>query len=331
MAVKLPYPSLVAGLVVLTIALFILSLIVGPSATGIGDVARALIGLGDSRLILIVTEIRLPRAILGVLVGAALGVSGAALQGFLRNPLAEPGLIGISGGAALGAVLALYFGLSALTVWAVPAAALVGAGIAVLLVILLAGRSGTLTLILAGIAISSLASALMALALNLAPSPYAIVEIVFWMLGSLADRSNDHVLIAAPFVLVGMALLLSTARGLEALTLGDDVAATMGFSPTGVRLRIIVGASMAVGASVAVSGIVGFVGLVAPHLLRRHVGYRPGPLLLVSALAGAALVLAADTLVRLMPGGELKLGVVTALLGAPIFFHMILDQRRRAQ
>lgn len=331
MANRITLPVLTAGLLLLVLILFILSLVTGPSATGVVDVGKALIGVGDSRLVLIVTEIRLPRALLGVLVGGGLGISGAALQGYLRNPLAEPGLIGISGGGALGAVLALYFGLGAVTVWAVPAAALVGASIAVSLVILLAGRSGTLTLVLAGIAISSLASALMALALNLAPSPYAIVEIVFWMLGSLADRSNDHVLLAAPFVVIGMLLLLSTARGLEALTLGDDVAATMGHSPDGLRLRIVAGAAMAVGAAVAVSGIVGFVGLVAPHLLRRHVGHRPGPLLLVSALGGAALVLAADTLVRLMPGGELKLGVVTALIGAPIFFHMILDQRRRAQ
>ncbi|MEQ8697670.1 MAG: iron ABC transporter permease, partial [Bauldia litoralis] len=247
-----------------------------------------------------------------------------------RNPLAEPGLIGVSAGGALGAVLALYYGLSAVIAWAVPIGGMIGAGVAVLLVQLLAGRgSTTLTLILAGIAVSSFAGALTSLALNLAPSPYAIVEIVFWMLGSITDRSLEHVAISAPFMLAGWAILLSLGRALDAMALGEEAAQSLGFSPLSIRRRVIAGTALAVGAAVSVSGIIGFVGLVVPHILRPLVDHRPGRLLVASALGGALLTLAADILVRLItPSGELKLGVVTAIVGAPIFLHLVLRLRR---
>jgi len=303
---------------------------IGPAAIGFVDIVDGLFGRGDSTVVLIATEVRLPRTLMGLLVGATLGLAGAALQGYLRNPLAEPGLIGVSAGAALGAVLALYYGLSALIAWAVPIGGMVGAGIAVLLVQVLAGRgSTTLTLILAGIAVSSFAGALTSLALNLAPSPYAIVEIVFWMLGSITDRSLEHVALSAPFMLIGWVILLSLGRALDAMALGEEAAQSLGFNPRGIRRRVIAGTALAVGAAVSVSGIIGFVGLVVPHILRPLVDHRPGRLLVASALGGALLTLAADILVRLVtPSGELKLGVVTAIVGAPIFLHLVLRMRR---
>jgi iron complex transport system permease protein len=258
-------------------------------------------------------------------VGAALGLAGAAMQGFLRNPLAEPGLIGTSSGAALGAVLSIQTGAYAAFALALPLAALAGAGAAVGLILVLAGRSGrALTLILAGIAVSALAGALTALVLNLAPSPYAAAEIVFWMMGSLADRAMSHVWLVAPFLLLGGAVLLSTGRGLDALSLGEDAAASMGVSLRALRLRVIFGSALLVGAATAVAGAVGFVGLVVPHLLRARVGARPSALLAASALGGAAMLLTADIATRLIaPERDLKLGVLTALVGAPFFLQMI--------
>ena len=273
-------------------------------------------------------EIRLPRALLGLLIGAALGMSGAALQGFLRNPLAEPGVIGVSGAAALGAVLALYTGLSLAVPLALPALAIAGALAAVLVLQALAAGASTLTLILAGVALSSLAGALTALALNLSPNPFAAQEIVFWLLGSLTDRSLVHVALAAPFILAGMALLLATARDLETLTLGEEAAASLGVNLARTRWLVVLGTALAVGAATAVAGVIGFVGLVVPHLLRPLVGHRPAALLPVSALGGALLLLVADVAVRLVtPGTELKLGVLTSLVGAPFFLWLVVRSR----
>jgi iron complex transport system permease protein len=327
---RVSYGGVLGGLSVGVVVVAVLSLLVGPAAIGFFDILKGLFGDGSSTVVLIATEVRLPRTLMGLLVGATLGLSGAALQGYLRNPLAEPGLIGVSAGAALGAVLALYYGLSALIAWAVPIGGMVGAGIAVLLVQLLAGRgSTTLTLILAGIAVSSFAGALTSLALNLAPSPYAIVEIVFWMLGSITDRSLEHVALSAPFMLIGWVILLSLGRALDAMALGEEAAQSLGFDPLSVRRRVIAGTALAVGAAVSVSGIIGFVGLVVPHILRPFVDHRPGRLLVASALGGALLTLLADILVRIItPSGELKLGVVTAIVGAPIFLHLVLRMRR---
>ncbi|MDO9503642.1 iron ABC transporter permease [Falsiroseomonas sp.] len=317
------------GLAGLVILLFCLSLAVGPAPLALFGQIR---GMTEEAVLAraILLEIRLPRALLGILVGGALGLSGAALQGFLRNPLAEPGLIGISATAALGAVTSFYFGLAGAFALALPLGGLAGAAIAVTLLYGLAGREASvLTLILAGVAVSSLSGALTALALNLAPSDYAALEIVFWLLGSLADRSLVHVWLSAPFILIGAALLLASSRGLEALTLGEETARSLGISLPRLRGLVIGGTALAVGAAVSVSGAIGFVGLIVPHLLRPLLGHRPAHLLPASALAGAALIQAADIAVRLVPTGpELKLGVVTALIGAPFFLHLLRQTRR---
>lgn len=317
------------GLSLLVAVLFMASLLIGPAALGLRESLAALFTGQGEAVVLVMREIRLPRAILGLMVGAVLGLSGAAMQGFLRNPLAEPGLIGVSSSAALGAVLSLQFGLAALFPLALPLAALTGAAVSVILILGLAGpRGGALALILAGIAISALAGAGTSLVLNLSPNPFAAMEIVYWMMGSLADRSMVHVGLAVPFMVVGMGMLLTLGRGLDALTLGEDVAASMGVRLVRLRWVLVAGTAAAVGASVAVAGAIGFVGLVVPHILRPFVGGRPSRLLWASALGGAAMVLAADIAVRLVaPDQDLKLGVLTAIVGAPFFLHLIWRMR----
>ncbi len=327
----MPFPALIAALSGLVAALFTASLLVGPAALGLVEGVRGLFAGGTEAAALVMREIRLPRALLGLMIGASLGLSGAALQGYLRNPLAEPGLIGVSASAALGAVLAIYTGISATFPLALPLMGLAGAVLAVLAVLGLAGReAGALTLILAGIAITSLAGALTSLTLNLSPNPFAALEIVFWLLGSLTDRSMTHVWIAAPFMVLGWAILLRLGRGLDALTLGEETAASVGVRLDRLRLAVVLGTAASVGAATAVAGAIGFVGLVVPHLLRPLVGGHPSRLLLASALGGAAMLLAADLAVRLVaPGRDLKLGVLTALVGAPFFLRLIWQTRRR--
>lgn len=317
--------KLFLGLGLLVLVLFFGSLLIGPAALGLGDSLAALFRGEGGPVVMVMQEIRLPRALLGLMAGASLGLSGAAMQGYLRNPLAEPGLIGVSASAALGAVLALQTGLAGAFALALPLAALAGAAVAVLLILLLAGpRGGALALILAGVAISALAAAATSLVLNLSPNPFAAMEIVYWMMGSLADRSMDHVWLAAPFMVLGLVMLLSVGKGLDALTLGEDAAASLGVNLTRLRLTLILGTALAVGASVSVAGSIGFVGLVVPHLLRPLVGARPSRLLPAAGLGGAAMVLAADIAVRLVaPDQDLKLGVLTALIGAPFFLHLI--------
>ena len=320
---------LALALSALVAALFLASLSIGPAGIGPLDGLAALVLGGDGAAPLVMREIRLPRALLGVMIGASLGLSGAALQGYLRNPLAEPGLIGVSGSAALGAVLAIHTGLAAASALALPLTALAGAATGVLLILMLAGpRGGAITLILAGIAISALAAALTSLVLNLSPNPYAASEIVFWMMGSLADRSMTHVWLALPLMLAGGVALVTLGRGLDALTLGEDAAEAMGLRLARLRLTLVLGTAAMVGAAVAVAGAIGFVGLVVPHLLRPLVGARPSRLLWASALGGAAMVLAADLAVRLvLPDRDLKLGVLTAIVGAPLFLHLIYKTR----
>lgn len=320
-------------LILLSVAIVVLfmgSLLVGPANLSFGRSLYALI-FGHDATALVMREIRLPRALLGVMTGVTLGLSGAVLQGYLRNPLADPGVLGVSAASSLGAVLAIYTGAYAVFPVALPVFAISGAVIAVLLVLMLAGRyASVLTLILAGVAISTLASALTSLALNLSTNPYAFVEIIFWMLGSLTDRSMTHVWISAPFILLGCTLLLRLGRALDALSFGPDVAVTMGVDVRRTQTLAIVGTASAVGAATAVSGTIGFVGLVVPHLLRPVVGAQPSRLLVASALAGAVVVLSADIAVRLVaPERDLKLGVLTAIIGAPFFLWLVLDQRRR--
>jgi iron complex transport system permease protein len=323
--------ALTGGLTLALGLVFMVSLGFGPTPIGLANALGALVGQGSEATRIIVIELRLPRAILGVMVGATLGLAGAALQGFLRNPLAEPGLIGVSSTAALGAVLTLYTGIAAAFTLALPLGGVTGALIGVALLHILAGRNGgALTLILAGIAITSMGGALTALVLNLAPSPFAALEIVFWLMGSLADRSFDHVWLALPFMVVGWALLLTVGRPLDALTLGEDTAQSLGFNLGQVRARLILGTALSVGAATAVAGTIGFLGLVVPHILRPLVGHQAGKLLLPSALGGAILMLLADIAVRLpFPGNELKLGVLTALVGGPFFLWLIVAYRRR--
>ena len=280
---------------------------------------------------LIVTEIRLPRVLLAALVGGILGLSGAVLQGLLRNPLAEPGLLGVSSGASLGAVIAIYYGLSAGFALATPLAGLAGAFAAGAVAFALARGGGTLALILAGVAMSSIASAGVSLALNLAPSPFAAYEIMAWLLGSLADRSWDHVTLAAPFIVLGAVLLLTTARALDALALGEAQAESLGIHLQRTRLVALAGTALGVGAATAVAGAIGFVGLVAPHVVRPLVGHRPGATLVPAALMGALVVMLADLATRTIRiGTDIKLGVFVAIVGAPVFLWLVLHVRKTA-
>lgn len=279
----------------------------------------------------IVAELRLPRAILGLAIGAALGLTGAVLQGYLRNPLADPAVVGVSSSAALGAV-AMIVVFSAASPFAIFGGAMVAACASMALLAGLAWRAeSAVAFILAGTVLTSLSGALTAFLISIAPNPYATAEIIDWIMGSLTDRSFAEVQLAVPFIAAGCVLLLFTGRALDALTLGEAAARSLGVRLDRVQLLIVLGAGLAVGASVAVSGVVGFVGLIVPHLLRPVTGARPGALLVPSALGGAALVLAADSLVRLGPGaGEVRLGVAMALIGAPFFFALLLKMRRSA-
>ena len=279
---------------------------------------------------LIIVELRLPRTVLALVVGAALGLSGAVMQGYLRNPLADPGLFGVSTGAAFGAVLALYFGYAA-EMWLLPGFALVGAGVTMALLALIAGRSGSLILFtLAGMILTSIFGSLTSLAISLAPTPFVSSQIVTWLLGALTDRSWDDVKVAAPLVTVGAALLFATGRSLDALTLGEQAARSMGVDPARLQWLVIAGVALTVGASVATAGQIGFVGLIVPHMVRPFAGHRPSAILLPSALGGALLLTLADALVRIVPTvSELRLGIAMSMLGGPFFLYLLIAMRRR--
>ncbi len=285
--------------------------------------------ISDPRASLILMELRLPRAFLAAAIGAGLGAAGAAMQGYLRNPLADPGLFGIAPMAALGAVASLWFGLAA-SPWALPAMALAGAALGMALLALIAGRTGGIALFtLAGLMIASLAGALTALAITLAPSAFAMSEIVMWLNGALTDRSWRDVYVAAPLILVGIAVLMTAARSLDALTLGDAAARSLGVRTDLLLLLLVAGVGLTVGAGVAVAGIIGFVGLIVPHLVRPLTDRLPSSLILPSSLAGACLLLAADSVVRILPlVTELRLGIALSLLGAPFFLWLLLRMRR---
>lgn len=282
-----------------------------------------------SRAILI--ELRLPRAILGVLVGASLGLAGAAMQGYLRNALAEPGTLGVSAMSALGAVLSIFFNIAGLHPWVLPICGVIGGMTGMTALFVLSGMAASvLTLVLSGIILSALAIAGISLALSLSPSPWASQEIVRWMLGGLTDRSFDELTIAAPLVVIGCIAVLGCRRSLDALTLGETGARSLGIDLNRAQWQLALGIGLIVGGSTAVTGVIGFVGLIVPHLMRPLVGSRPGALLIPSAIGGAALVLAGDIAVRLLPGGsELELGVVMSLIGAPFFFVLLHSMRRK--
>ncbi len=318
-----------AALVVLVAALAFLSLLVGPAALSPRTVLAALMD-GEGIPGIIVRDIRLPRTVLAILIGATFGLSGAALQGLLRNPLAEPALFGAPQAAAAGAALVIAFGLAGATSFAVPLAGIAGTMLAIGSLLAIAGRRASLTVtMLAGLALASFGGAAIALILNLAPNPHVALEIAFWLLGSLQDRSYEHVLIVVPFLIGSWVVLGMTAGAFRALTLGEDAAASLGVNIDHTRQAVVVGVALGVGAAVAVAGAISFVGLVAPHLVRRAVGSDPARVMLPAALTGAALLTAADIAVRLVPGPvEIKLGVVTALIGVPFFLAMIFSERR---
>ena len=317
--------GLIGGLAARVALLFLGSLLAGkawvPPSAWFG---------GDERW-WIVAELRLPRAILGLAIGAGLGLTGAVLQGYLRNPLADPAVVGVSSSAALGAVATIVM-FSVSTPLLVFAGAMAAACLSMLLLAGLAWRSeSAVAFILAGTVLANLSGALTAFLISVAPNPYAVAEIIDWIMGSLTDRSFAEAQLAVPFIAAGCTLLLLTGRALDALTLGEAAARSMGVRLDRTQLLIVLGSGLIVGAGVAVTGVVGFVGLIVPHLLRPVVGARPGALLLPSMLGGAALVLAADSLVRLAPmAGEIRLGVAMALLGAPFFFALLLRMRNSA-
>jgi len=323
---------LAVGLSVAVVVLWVASLSIGYAPLDLRAAVGDVLAGRNSVAALVLIELRLPRALLGALVGFSLGITGAALQGLMRNPLAEPGIIGVSGAAALGAVLTFYFGLAEVFSLALPIGGIAGAFAATFVLLALAGRgAGTMTLILAGVAINSFAGALTTLALNLAANPFAVTEIVFWLMGSFADRSLSYVWLVMPLTALGWGLIGMSGPALDALTLGEETAASLGVNLGRLRVQLVAGTALAVGSAVAVTGAIGFVGLVVPHLLRPLVGHRPGRLLVVSGLGGAALTLAADIGVRVLPvRPELKLGVVTAMIGAPFLFSLIFRLRREA-
>jgi iron complex transport system permease protein len=317
------------ALIVLGVLAFAASLLAGRMWLPPAALLDAL-GQPDSLAATIIRDIRLPRTVLALVVGAVLGLAGAVLQGFTRNPLAEPALLGVSSGAALGAVIAIYFGLAALSPVTGPLMGMVGALAACALTFAL-GRGGTVALVLAGAAVSSLTAAGIALALNFAPNPYAAYEIMSWLLGSLADKSWSQLLLVLPFVFVGGALLAMTGRALDALSLGEAQAQSLGINLTRLAALVVAGTALSVGAVTSVVGAIGFIGLVAPHLVRPVVGYAPRRVLLPSALAGAVLLLCADIAARLVhTNPELRLGVFTSLLGTPFFFWLVVRIRKVA-
>ena len=288
----LPRWSLIVALAVLTLAAAVASLLVGAVDLSVARLIAAAAGDGDKIASVILFDLRLPRTLLALAVGAMLGLAGAALQGYLRNPLAEPSVLGTSNAAALGGVAAIYFGLADIHPVVLPLLATGGALISLALLFVLAGKAESpLTLILAGIAVGTLAVAGTSLALNLSPNPFAAMEIMTWLLGSLENRSFDHVWIALPCIAIGTAI--------------------------------------GVGGAVAVSGAIGFIGLIVPHLIRPLTDRSPSAILLPSAIGGAALLTLADLGVRIIPTtNELKLGVVTAFLGVPVFLVHLMRERR---
>jgi len=318
-------------LALITLALF-LACLLGSTSLPLDVVTQALLGRGDPREVAVVWEIRLPRGVAAVLVGASLGVSGAALQGLLRNPLAEPGILGVSATAALAATTVIYYGLATISPLVVPISAILGALLAVATIAFAAFRAlSVVGLILLGVGISSFAGAVMSLLLNFAPHPFSLADMVNWTLGSVANRSFEDLILVLPFSVVGVALLWSARRGLSALTLGEEAAQGMGLNLSRQRVLVIVGAGFLTGSAVAVAGAIGFVGIVAPHLVRPWVSFDASRTLLPSGLLAGLILLLADIFIRLLPTGvELKLGVVAALLGAPIFVWIAMRRGARS-
>ena len=303
--------------------------VLGSTPMGLVQVVKALLGQSNAGDTIVVREIRLPRALAAFAVGAALGTSGAALQGLLRNPLADPGVLGVTATSSLSATFALYYGFAASSPFLLPVFAIAGALAATALLAAAAIRiKSVVTLILIGVGLSSLSASVMSLLLNLAPNPFSLADMMNWLLGSVANRSFLDLQTTVPFIAAGLAILFATRRGLSALTLGDEAASGIGLNLHRQRIAVVVGAGLATGAAVALAGAIGFVGIVAPHIVRPFVDYDPARSLLPSAILAGLILVLADIAVRLMPTTtELKLGVVAALIGAPAFIWIAMQRR----
>jgi len=326
---KIQQNFLIILLITALLIIAFLSLFLGAADIPARDILLALTGGGDTSTRIIILELRLPRVVLGIMAGASLGLSGAALQGLLRNPLADPGIVGVSATAGLGAVMAIYFGLSSTFPLAIQIMSMAGALLATFILSVISRRdSSVLTLILAGIGISSLATAALSLTMNFAPNPMSLQDMIMWLLGSLENRTRTDILLAGPFIIGGWVIMRGTGQGLDASSLGEDTAQSLGIDLKKLRLKVILGSAISVGAVVSVCGAIGFVGLVVPHIIRRLIGHGPGRLLLPSALMGGILLTIADLITRIPLGhGQLRLGVVTAFVGAPLFLAIIYKTR----
>jgi iron complex transport system permease protein len=315
------------GISIILLVLVAASLLIGRANFALPEYLPS--SMKHKAAMLVLLEVRVPRTIFACLCGAALAVSGASLQGYLRNPLADAGVLGISGFASLGAVIAIYFGLSSLAFWVLPAMAIMFAWLSMFLLLVIVGRNNfAIYFILAGVFLATISGALMTLALNFAPDPYAIAEIVNWQIGSFSEVSIREVLLVAPFIVLGLVILARGAKCLDALSLGEETAQSLGVNLQKSRRTMVIGVGLLVGATTSISGIIGFVGLIVPHLVRPMVASVPSRVLLPSAILGAILTLAADILVRLIwVGNELKIGVIMAIIGAPFFLYLLLSMR----
>ena len=321
--------TLIPALTLASLLAVVAACLLGATHIPVERLFATLFGQGSTADTLIIWQIRLPRALAAFVTGLALGASGAALQGLLRNPLAEPGILGVSASAALMATLAIFYGATTLSPWVLPISAIIGALIATAIIAIAAVRTqSVVTLILIGVGLSSFAAALMSLLLNFAPNPFTLSDMINWTLGTVANRSFEDLALAAPFLLAGLAILFTSRRGLSALTLGETAASGIGLNLQRQRILTVLGAGLATGAAVSIAGAIGFVGIVAPHLVRPFVHHDPARTLIPSALLGGLLLVMADIAVRLLPTTtELKLGVVAALIGAPAFIWIAARRR----
>lgn len=325
-----PIKRLYLCLSALVIAIMLISLLYGSADLTILDILTGLVSLNDDPASLIVWEIRMPRILLSAIIGFTLGLAGAALQGYLRNPLADAGILGVSASSGFGAILAIYYGLAAINSYFIPLTALGAAIISTMAILFLARRDTSMvTLILAGLAISSLMGSLSSLALSLAPTPMSLQDMMMWLMGSLTNSSWAEIWLVLPFMLLGAILILSIGNNLSALTLGRDVAQSMGVDILAVRRRLILGIALVVSSGVAVAGMIGFIGLIVPHVVRPFTGYDPAKSLIPSGLAGAGLLLLADMIARTpIFDSEIRIGVMTSLIGAPAFLWILIKTRR---
>ena len=327
-------------LLALVILVGLISLSLGPVEISISDVAWIVLsalgfdtpGFGRTEQ-LVIEQIRLPRIIVGGAVGMALGVAGATMQGLFRNPMADPGIIGVSAGGALGAVIAIAAGLSGLFFLALPLFAFAGAVAAAFLVYGIAvvgGHFSMATLLLAGVAVNAFLGAIVSAIIIFLPDNELLREVLFWLAGGLDARAWEHVRIAGPLILGSTVVLLIMARDLNLLMLGDDEARSMGVRVGLTRSALLATAALATGAAVAVSGTIAFVGLVTPHVLRLVLGPDNRVLIPVSALGGAIFVMVADTVARMViQPAEMRVGILTAFVGAPFFIALLIKNKRQ--